>query len=241
MSGLGRGARRAGGSFLPTAAKVAGVAAVGGLAYAGYQHFKGAQSGAVGPFAGASPGAQALGPAASAIPAASQGSANPWAQSSSAAAAPAWGAAAGPAKGATGWGGEPQQTAGWGGGQQPSPAAPVDEDGRALLLVRAMVAAANIDGHIDQQERQNIVAGLAKAGLGAAEQQALEAELRSPLPPCVLLGQVTSPALAKQFYAVTLLAIDRDSHAEQVYTAALPLIVGLSPADVSAVHQQLGS
>ncbi len=103
-----------------------------------------------------------------------------------------------------------------------------------------MIAAANIDGCIDQQEQQNIVAGAERAGMGPAERQALTAELNAPHAPNLLLGQVHDLELAKQFYLVTLLAIDRDSEVEQIYVRALPLILRIPAADVAQVHQQLG-
>lgn len=109
-----------------------------------------------------------------------------------------------------------------------------------MLLVRAMIAAAYVDGNLDAQERNNIMKAASNAGMGDAEQRALEHELANPKRPNVLLGQVQNPELAKQVYLVTLLAIDRDSPVEQAYVAGLPIYLGLTPADVGAIHQQLG-
>jgi uncharacterized membrane protein YebE (DUF533 family) len=127
-----------------------------------------------------------------------------------------------------------------------SPGAPPAEprheaqEAEALLLVRAMIAAAAIDGQIDPTERQAIVAAAGRAGLQGAELAALERELASPHRPAALLGQVNSPELAKQFYLVTLLAIDVDAPSEHAYVAGLPGMLGLSAESVQAIHQQLG-
>ncbi len=103
-----------------------------------------------------------------------------------------------------------------------------------------MIAAANIDGCIDTQEQQQIVAGAERAGMGPAERQVLTAELGAPHAPYGLLGQVHDHEMAKQFYLVTLLAIDRDSEVEQVYVRALPLILRIPNDEVAQIHQQLG-
>ena len=59
--------------------------------------------------------------------------------------------------------------------------APQGETEFALTLVRAMIAAAKADGHIDDEERKKIADRLALAGIGAEAEQFLMAELEKPL------------------------------------------------------------
>jgi uncharacterized membrane protein YebE (DUF533 family) len=108
------------------------------------------------------------------------------------------------------------------------------------LLVRAMIAAAHIDGRIDETEHQRILASAQRAGFGPSEHEALARELAAPHPPNLLLGQVRDPEMAAQFYLVTLLAIDRDNDAEQSYVRALPLVLQIPPQRVAEIHAQLG-
>lgn len=234
----------------------AGVAAAGGLAYMAYQHFK--QPGAPGvPGAAAAPqggpgffdnlfgsSSPAQPPAMSA--AQPYGASNygvptyhndpsswgaPLAPAGSAPAVPSYAAPAVPAAPAPSF---PAQAG------PPAGPSTSDDYADALLLVRAMVTAANMDGQIDQNERARILERLAKSGLGAAEQQALARELDAPQPPYALLGQIRSREVAKQFYAVSLLAAGTDSDTEKAYIKGLPPTLGLKPEDVAELHQLLG-
>lgn len=227
----------------------AGVAAAGGLAYMAYQHFKqpaapGAAQGGPGFFdnllgssAPATPGQPALGaPAAQAYGSSNYGvptyhnDPSSWGAPMASAASPPPAPAAPPA--ANTWGNSPAAP-------PPGPAQS-DDYADALLLVRAMVSAANMDGQIDENERARILERLAKSGLGPAEQQALARELDAPQPPYALLGQIRSPELARQFYAVSLLAAGTESEAERAYLKGLPPTLGLKPEDVAQLHQMLG-
>jgi len=120
-------------------------------------------------------------------------------------------------------------------------AAPTPEQQKhALLLVRAMVAAASADGQIDAEERQAMLDRLAKAGASQAERDALEQEMKAPHQVAVLAAEVNSPELAEQFYAVSLLGMKIDTDAERAYAKMLPLILRLSPEQAAAIQQKIG-
>jgi uncharacterized membrane protein YebE (DUF533 family) len=122
-----------------------------------------------------------------------------------------------------------------------APPAPTDAEQRAaMLLVRAMVAAANADGVIDAEERKEILARLEATGLGEEERAALAQELDRPRPIVALVAEVDSPDLAKQFYAVSLLAIEPDNAAEKLHLSVLPTMLKLSVEDVAKIHADLG-
>ena len=59
--------------------------------------------------------------------------------------------------------------------------APQGEAEFALTLVRAMIAAANADRHIDEGERKKIADKLALSGIGPEAEQFLNAEIEKPL------------------------------------------------------------
>jgi uncharacterized membrane protein YebE (DUF533 family) len=153
-----------------------------------------------------------------------------------------------------------------------TPAAPptTEQNTEALLLVRAMIAAAFADGTIDDAERADILGRLDAAGVGSADRELFLQELASPKPVTALVSQVKSPDVAEQFYIVSMLAMNRvdgvhasgrspgrsdgadqpakpvgaelkvDTDAERAYARMLPLLLGLSADQVAAIHQKAG-
>jgi uncharacterized membrane protein YebE (DUF533 family) len=106
----------------------------------------------------------------------------------------------------------------------------LDERQQAVvLLIRAMIAAANADGHIDAQEREAILARARDGGLDGATLQFLENEIARPQ----TLQQVIAnapPALAVETYAAAALAITVDTDAERAWLDALAAGLRLDPA-----------
>ena len=103
-----------------------------------------------------------------------------------------------------------------------------------------MIAAANADGAIDQEERQRILDKFKDAGLSQEEHAFLVHELFSPASLESIVSQVSSEAVARQVYGVSLLAIDVDTDAERAYVQTLGQRLGLSPADRDSMHKTLG-
>jgi len=110
----------------------------------------------------------------------------------------------------------------------------------AVLLIRAMIAAANADGVIDAQERGRILEKLKTVDLSAEEHQFIVNELLSPQEAQSIAEGVRSPELARQVYAASLLAITVDTQAEQQYLSNLSEMLGLDTRTVDRIHQQLG-
>lgn len=95
-----------------------------------------------------------------------------------------------------------------------------------VLLIRAMIAAANADGHIDANERETILARARDAGLDGETLAFLEGEIAKPQ----TLQQVIAnakPELAADTYAAASLAITIDTDAERRWLDALALGIGL--------------
>jgi uncharacterized membrane protein YebE (DUF533 family) len=126
----------------------------------------------------------------------------------------------------------------------PSPAAGVQEtttpQADAVLLIRAMIAAANADGVIDAQERGRIMEKLKAVDLSKEEQQFIVNELLAPQEAQRIVEGVRNPEMARQVYAASLLAITVDSQAEQQYLMNLAEQLGLDAQTIDAIHQQLG-
>lgn len=103
----------------------------------------------------------------------------------------------------------------------------------SLLLIRAMIAAANADHAVDDAERAAILEKIAARGLGAEERRFIEQELGHPLDLRALASQVKSPAMAEQVYAASVLALEVDSDAERNYLQRLASALKLDAATVA--------
>ena len=101
------------------------------------------------------------------------------------------------------------------------PTAPAARDDLSLRLLRAMIAAAKADGHLDASEQQRIFAKIDDLQLGNDDKALLMDELRAPLDIDAVVRGVDSPELATEIYAVSRLAIDPDHAAEKAYLQLL--------------------
>ena len=118
-------------------------------------------------------------------------------------------------------------------------AAEIDE-GRARLLVRVMVAAANADMRIDEQERARILGKIEESGANQAAREFVEREMRQPMSIDDIAKQVTGPDVAAQVYAAALAAIDVDKGMERRFLQTLAERTGLDAEIVGEIHDQLG-
>jgi uncharacterized membrane protein YebE (DUF533 family) len=116
---------------------------------------------------------------------------------------------------------------------------PVAQDGdgpEAMLLVRAMIAAAMADGHIDGGEQERIFAEVNRLDLSAEEKAMLFDELRRPLPIDELTRQASDPRVGAEVYAASLLAIDEDRPEGRQYLDRLAGRLALPAMLVEALH-----
>lgn len=111
-----------------------------------------------------------------------------------------------------------------------------DLDGRppdeAVLLIRAMAAAAHADGALDPQEHEILLQALTSTSLAPDKQRALEQEILQP--PCLeaLARQVEpSSRAAARFYAVSLRLLERDDKTDIAYLNYLAARLAI-PRDV---------
>lgn len=110
------------------------------------------------------------------------------------------------------------------------------EDRKALLLIRAMIAAANADGVITPDERQTILSKMDDAGAGPDEHRVLEQELANPQSMDALLREVQDEETAEQVYMASTIAIEPDTPAEQSYLQYLAARLNLPPERVLALR-----
>lgn len=101
--------------------------------------------------------------------------------------------------------------------------APQGESEFTLALVRATIAAAKADGHIDDEERKKIGDRLALAGLDQEAEAFLRDELEKPLDLDELVALAKTEAQRVELYTASRLTIEPDSRAERGY---LDLLAG---------------
>ncbi len=95
--------------------------------------------------------------------------------------------------------------------------APQGEAEFTLTLVRAMIAAARADGHIDDAERAKIADRLKLSGMDAEAEAYLVDELRKPVDLDAIVGAATTEAQRVELYTASRLAIEPETRAERGY------------------------
>jgi uncharacterized membrane protein YebE (DUF533 family) len=112
----------------------------------------------------------------------------------------------------------------------PAPEPAALDDSRALLLIRSMIAAANADGQITPEERQQIASKLLQAGAGPEERKVFERELSNPRSIDQIVGEVKDRETGEQVYLASRIAMNPDTAAERAYLDFLAARLSI-PAD----------
>jgi uncharacterized membrane protein YebE (DUF533 family) len=115
-----------------------------------------------------------------------------------------------------------------------------EEDPNVILLIRAMIAAANADGVIDQDERARILGKLETMNLSSEEHSFIVRELLAPVSMEKIVTSVKTRETARQVYTVSLLTIEIDTDAERAYINTLARELSLDESDIAEIHKKLG-
>lgn len=118
------------------------------------------------------------------------------------------------------------------------PSAPQERNELSLVLLRAMIAAAKADGHIDANEQKAIFEKLDEFNLDNDAKAFVIDELRKPLDIDAVVKGATSIERAVEIYAASVLAIDPDDPAEQAYLAMLASRLKLDPGLKASVDAE---
>ena len=119
------------------------------------------------------------------------------------------------------------------------PAQKNERDNLSLTLMRAMIAAAKADGHLDAEEQRRIFAKIGELDLDSDEKAFLMDELRAPLDIDAVVRGATSPELAAEIYTISRLAIDPDHNAEKAYLAMLASRLNLADDLVTRIDAEV--
>lgn len=120
-----------------------------------------------------------------------------------------------------------------------NPSGETDQQNLARALLRAMIAAAKADGHVDAQEQARVFAEMDKLNLRADDKAFVMDELRAKLDVDAVAGAATSPEMAAEIYAASLMAINIDNAAERGYLALLAARLKLDEGLVAHLEQNV--
>lgn len=95
------------------------------------------------------------------------------------------------------------------------PAPQVEVHSRAML--KAMIAAAKSDGHLDERERGLIDAEIGRLEPDPAIRSWVDIELRRPLEPADVASAAAGPEMAAEIYLASLLVVDQTTTMERAY------------------------
>lgn len=107
---------------------------------------------------------------------------------------------------------------------------------RSLALLKAAIAAARADGHLDDTERARIEAQLGTLDLDPDSLALFKAELEKPLSAGDVAAAADSPAAAAEMYLISLAVIDEQSEQERAYLRSLASELKLSSELVAALE-----
>lgn len=145
--------------------------------------------------------------------------------------------------GASPWGNAPGATKPAADAWAPIAAAPDEEPSaetaEALLMLRAMIAAAKADGAIDAEERGRIAAQLDGAGLSPAARDKVLADFDKPLAPAALAKLASDPMLAAQLYAAAVVGAGDIAAAERAWLDEFAKALKLDRAATAAIEARL--
>jgi uncharacterized membrane protein YebE (DUF533 family) len=111
-----------------------------------------------------------------------------------------------------------------------------DQQSLARHLLRAMIAGAKADGHVDDAEQKAIFAEMQKMPLGPEDRNFVLDELRKPLDIDAVARGARTPEEAASIYTASLLAVNVDNAAERGYLAMLAARLNLDDALVKHLH-----
>ena len=114
--------------------------------------------------------------------------------------------------------------------------APQGENEFTLALIRAMIAAARADGHVDDEEREQIAGKLALSGLDEDAAEFIKRELATPLDLDTIISAAKTDAQKVELYTASRLTISPDSRAERGYLDLLAGRLGLPDALIDHVE-----
>lgn len=118
------------------------------------------------------------------------------------------------------------------------PAAQAEQHSQAIL--KALVAAAKSDGHVDERERELIEGEFVKiSGNDRELQQWLHDELNKPLDPADVARAATTPEMAAEMYLASVMLVDEEHFMERAYLDELARQLRIDPVLKGELERQI--
>lgn len=107
---------------------------------------------------------------------------------------------------------------------------PAQAEQHSQAVLRALVAAAKSDGHIDDRERALIEGEFTRLDSDRELQHWLHAELNKPLDPAEVARAAQTPEMAAEMYLASVMMVDQENFMERSYLDELARQLKLDPA-----------
>lgn len=104
-----------------------------------------------------------------------------------------------------------------------------------------MIAASRADGQLDAQESQSIFRKIQSLGLDSYSQNLLVHEMGQPVDMDAIVNSASSPEIAAEVYAASVLAIDVDTAAEKAFLSMLAARLQLPTELTAEIERQVDS
>ncbi len=108
----------------------------------------------------------------------------------------------------------------------------------ALLLLEAMVYAARADGHIDEDERNNIHNAVAALFPNQDMAEIVDAFIQKPIDPHSLASRVVSKEEGYDLYRLSCAAVDIDSYMERSYLDGLANALAITKEEQAQLEKE---
>jgi uncharacterized membrane protein YebE (DUF533 family) len=127
-------------------------------------------------------------------------------------------------------------------------AEPTEDEVQALtapqserLVLRAMIGAAQVDGHISDAEMDKILGHMRDGEVTEDERRAVREEVSRPVDVEAIGREVSRPEVATEVYLAALMSVDIDTEAERDYFRRLARALRLEQGIVDRLHKMTGA
>jgi len=114
-------------------------------------------------------------------------------------------------------------------------------ENRSRALLKAMIAAAKADGHIDEKEKDVIAQHAEKLGLNSSVAGFIKDELASVVSAKEVAAEADSPEAAAEFYLVSRMILDLENDVEKKYIVELTKELDLAPELIAQLDEQIAA
>lgn len=109
------------------------------------------------------------------------------------------------------------------------------------LVLRAMIGAAQVDGHVNEAEMEKILGRMHDDDVTEDERRTARQEVQQRVDVEEIGAQVSQPEVAMEIYLAALMSVDLDTEAERDYFRRLATALRLEADVVARLHRMVGA